>query len=132
MGAENEAAARALFAELEGEQQDTAQVERVIGRLAPEARYQIFAWEEPFVGHDAIRAELLRQAAILRDVRLEIVTIGSADNVVFMERIDSMLLRGKPLTCHIAAVLKIDTDGKIAAWREYLDSREVSVQVGSA
>jgi limonene-1,2-epoxide hydrolase len=68
----------------------------------------------------------------LRDVRLEIVTIGSADNVVFMERVDSMLVRGKPLTCHIAAVLEIDAKGKIAAWREYLDSREVSVQVGPA
>ena len=88
MGAEQEATVRALFAELEGEEQDAAQVERVVSRLAPDARYQIFAWEEPFVGRDAIRAELLRQASVLRDVRLELVTIGSVGQTVFMERID--------------------------------------------
>jgi limonene-1,2-epoxide hydrolase len=130
MGVEQETVVCGLFAELEGEQQDTAQVERAVSRLASDARYQIFAWEDPFVGRDEIRAELLRQSQILRDVRLEIVTIGSVGQTVFMERVDSMLLRGKPLTCHIAAVLEVDADGKITSWREYLDSRELSVQLG--
>ena len=42
-----------------------------------------------------------------------------------------MLLRGKPLICHIAGVFEVDAEGKIAAWREYLDTRELSVQLGA-
>ena len=95
-----------------------------------DARYQIFAWDDPFVGHDAIRAELLRQAPLFRDVRVEIVAIGSVGHIVFTERIDSMILRGKPIKSHFAGVFEVDAEGKIAAWREYLDSRELSVQLG--
>jgi limonene-1,2-epoxide hydrolase len=131
MGVEQEAVVRAFLAEFETDPSDAALfVERVLSHMAPDAHYQIFAWDEPFVGHDAIRAELLRQAPLLRDVRVEIVTIGSIGQIVFTERVDSMLLRGKPITSHIAGVFEVGADGKIAAWREYLDSRELSVQLG--
>jgi limonene-1,2-epoxide hydrolase len=130
MAVEQEATVRAFIAELEGEQWDPARVERTVSRMASDARYQIFAWGDPFVGHDAIRAELLRQAPLLRDIRIDIVTIGSVGQTVFTERLDSMILRGKPVTSHIAGVFEVDAEGKIAAWREYLDSRELSVQLG--
>jgi limonene-1,2-epoxide hydrolase len=81
------------------------------------------------VGHDAIRAELLRQAALIRELRVEILTMASTRNIVFTERIDSMMLRGKALRSHIAGVFVVDADGKIAAWRDYCDTREVSVQM---
>lgn len=131
MGAEQEAAVRAFMEEMEGEQQDSAQVERVVNRMAPHARYQIFAWDDPLVGHDAIRAELLRQAPILRDLRIEIRTIGSVGNIVFTERLDSMILRGKPIRSHIAGVYEVDAEGRIVAWRDYLDSRELTVQLAA-
>jgi limonene-1,2-epoxide hydrolase len=130
MGVEEEAIVRAFVAELECEQQDSARVERAVNRMAPDARYQIFAWNDPIVGHDAIRAELLSQATVLRDVRVEIVTIGSIGSIVFTERIDSMLLRGMPIRSHIAGVFEVDDEGKIAAWRDYLDSGELAVQLG--
>ena len=44
MGFEQEAAVRAFMAEMEGEQLDSAQVERLIGRMASDARYQVIAW----------------------------------------------------------------------------------------
>jgi limonene-1,2-epoxide hydrolase len=130
MAVEAEATVRAFIAELEGEQWDAARVERAVNRMASDARYQIFAWDDPIVGHEAIRAELLRQAPLLRDIRVKIVTIGSVGQTVFTERLDSMILHGKPITSHIAGVFEVDAKGKIAAWREYLDSRELSVQLG--
>jgi limonene-1,2-epoxide hydrolase len=131
LGIEQEATVRAFVAELEGELKDPDLVERVISRMASDARYQIHAWDDPLVGHDAIRAELLRQALVYRDSRCEIVTIGSAGQTVFTERIDSGIVNDKPLTVHIVGVFEVDADGKIAAWRDYMDSREIAVQVGA-
>ena len=131
MGVEHEEAVRAFLAELEGHL-DSARTERVVNRMASDARYHVLAWHEPFVGHDAIRAELLRQGTVCRDVRIEIQTIASVGHVVFTERVDSMDLRGKPIASQIVGVYEVDSDGKIAAWRDYLDSREVSSQLGRA
>ena len=131
MGVEQEATVRAFFAELEGEQWDPDLVERAVSRMASDARYQIHAWHDPVVGHDAIRAELLRQALIYRDSRCEIVTIASAGHTVFTERLDTGIVNDKPLTVHIVGVLEVDAEGKIAAWRDYMDSREAAIQVGA-
>ena len=131
MAVEEEATVRAFLGHFECDEWDSARVERAVSRMASDARYQIFAWDDPIVGHDAIRAELLRQAPLLRDVRIEILTIGSVGQIVFTERRDSMILRGKPVTSHIAGVFEVDADGKIAAWREYLDSRELAVQLAA-
>jgi hypothetical protein len=43
----------------------------------------------------------------------------------------SMTINAKAVTFPVAAVFEVDGDGKIAAWRDYLDSREVAVQVGA-
>ncbi len=127
MGVEQEAAVRAFMAEFETDPSDSAlYVERLLSHMASDARYQVIAWHEPFVGHDTIRAELRRQESIIRDVRIEILMIGSVGDVVFTERIDSLLLRGKPIAAHIAGVFEVDAEGKIAAWRDYSDTREVS------
>ena len=37
----------------------------------------------------------------------------------------------KPLALHVAAVLEVDEAGKISAWREYYDSKEINVQLGA-
>ena len=132
MGVEQEAAVRAFLAEFETDQSDSAlYVERLLSHMASDSRYQVIAWEDPHVGADAIRAELLRQAAVYRDMRCEIYAIASSDQTVFTERTDSMILRGKPVTVHIAGVFEVDAEGKIVAWHEYLDSSEVSVQLGA-
>jgi limonene-1,2-epoxide hydrolase len=131
MGVEQEAAVRAFIADLEGEQLDAAQIERAVNRMTPDAEWHVVAWHDPFVGHDAIRAEFLREAQLFRDLRIEILAIGSIGGIVFTERIDSMLLRGKPLRAHIAGVFEVDADGKIAAWRDYGDTREVSAQMNA-
>src|SRR5262245_63132262 len=115
MGVEQEAAVRAFLAELEAEQWDSIQVERIVGRMAQDARWHVIAWHDPIVGHDAIRAEVLREAAVIGGLRIEILTIGSDGPVVFTERIDSMIWRGTPIASHIAGVFEVDGDGKISA-----------------
>ena len=126
MGVEQEAVVRAFLADLEGEQLDAAQIERAVNRMTPDAEWHVVAWHDPFVGHDAIRAEFLREAQLFRGLRIEILAIASTGNIVFNERIDSMMFRGKPLRAHIAGVFEVDADGKIAAWRDYSDTREVA------
>ena len=118
MGVEQEAAVLAFMAELEGEYLDTARVERAVGRMASDARYHVHAWEEPFVGHDAIRAEFLRQGAGMSDLRLEILTIGSVGQIVLTERLDSLIVNAKSLTAHVAGVFEVDAAGNIAVWRD--------------
>ena len=132
MEIDQEAAVRAFLAEMDGAQWDAAQVERVVMRMAPDARFRVVAWNDPIVGRDAIRAELLRQGSLIRDLHIEILTIGSVGPVVFTERTDSMVWRGTRITSHIAGVFEVDAEGKIAAWRDYLDTRELSVQLEQA
>jgi len=131
MGIEQETAVRSFLAETEGEKWDSARIERVLSHMAPDARYQVFAWEEPFVGHDAIRADLHRQGQLFRDLQVVIVTIGSVGQLVFTERQDSMTINGTAVTFHTAGVFEVDDAGKIAAWRDYLDSKEVETKVGA-
>jgi limonene-1,2-epoxide hydrolase len=58
------------------------------------------------------------------------MTIGSVGQTVFVERLESMTLTGTPVTLHLVGVFEVDRDGKITAWRDYSDSREVAVKVG--
>jgi limonene-1,2-epoxide hydrolase len=131
MGIEQEAAVRSFIVGFEGKRLDAAQVERIVGRMTPNARYHVFAWEQPFVGRDAIRTELLRQAEFYGDTRFEILTIASVGQTVFVERRDACTMNGKQVTFHVVGVFEVDGDGKIAAWRDYLDSREIAVKVGA-
>ena len=131
MGVAQEAAVRALLEELEGQERDAARVERVVSRMAADARYQVHAGDDPLVGHDAIRAEFLRQASRMSEIRNEIVTIGSVDQIVFTERLDSFTFNDKSLTVHIAGVFEVNAAGKITAWRDYFNSGEIAVQVGA-
>jgi hypothetical protein len=60
---EHEDLVRAFILEFPRERVDRARVEVVLDPMAADARYHLFAWEDPFVGRDAIREEVLRQAA---------------------------------------------------------------------
>lgn len=36
-----------------------------------------------------------------------------------------------PVTLHVAAVFEVDAQGKITAWRDYFDGKELDAQVGA-
>jgi limonene-1,2-epoxide hydrolase len=130
MGVEQEAIVRQFLTELESHQLDSAQVDRILSYMAPDAKYHVYAWEPPLVGHDAIRADLVRQGPVFTDLRIEILWIASDDQRVFMERLDHMNINAKPVTFHAAGVFEVDANGKIALWRDYFDSKEIETQAG--
>jgi limonene-1,2-epoxide hydrolase len=66
----------------------------------------------------------------MTDVSVEIVWIASAENRVFVERVDSLTVKSIPTTLHVAAIFEVGGDGKITLWREYFDSKEIDTKLG--
>ena len=67
-------------------------------------------------------------------VRIETLHIASAGSVVFTERVDYLALNGAakpPLPLPVVGVMEM-RDGKIFAWRDYLDLRTVEEGLGIA
>src|SRR5262249_47913911 len=128
---QDENVVRAFVNELEGHRWDDAKVDRALSRMAPDARYHVYAWERPITGHEAIRMELLRQARLFKDLRAEIKAIASIGHTVLIERLDTFTVGTKPVVLHVAAVLDVDDEGRISSWREYYDSKEVNAQLGA-
>src|SRR5579863_1284486 len=107
-----------------------ANVDQLVARMAPDARYHVFAWQEPFVGQDAIREELLRQAPLFEPAGApEFLNSASVGRTVFIERIDWVQMNGVRAGIHVVGVLEVDDDGKIASWRDYVDSQEIVAKV---
>src|SRR5262245_31785023 len=103
---------------------DDAQVDRIVNRMAVDARYHVHAWEEPVVGQDALREEFRKQAPHFSDTRFEIVNVASIGHTVFVERVDVITVNAKRGGIHVVGVFDVDADGKIASYRDYCDSRE--------
>jgi limonene-1,2-epoxide hydrolase len=131
MTAQPEDVVRSMLAEFDHRQIDATAIDRMLAYIAPDAHWHVFAWEPALVGHDAIRAELARQAAIMTDVSVEIVWLATARRRVFMERLDSLTVKAIPTTLHVAAVFDVNNDDKIALWREYWDSKEIDTKLGA-
>jgi limonene-1,2-epoxide hydrolase len=135
MGEREESIVREFIKEWECEGSwDDAQIDRILSRMAPDARWHVYAWKRPMTGWDEIRAEMRRQVSVFANYWAEIKTIVSTDRTVLLERIDSQTMGQKKqtaVTLHAAAAVEVDADGKIAAWRDYFDSKEVEAQFGA-
>jgi limonene-1,2-epoxide hydrolase len=130
MGDREEAAVRAFVAEFDCDEFSDA-IPGMVQLMSPEIHYHVYAWERPIVGRDAVRDELVRQSEMgFGGLRSQIVTMASANNLVFVERLDSMTIRRRPITVHAAAVFEVDREGKILSWRDYYDSREITTKLG--
>jgi len=112
------------------EKLDAARVDQVIGFFAENARYSVFAWQEPFVGRDAIREEITRHAQYITDNHHEIVNVASVGNTVFVQRRDCCTMFGTAAKFEVVGVFEFDADGKITCWRDYVDSAENGAKVG--
>jgi limonene-1,2-epoxide hydrolase len=93
------------------------------------ASYRVNAWNEPLVGLDAIGKDFERQAGLWTDFRHDLLTIGSNDNVVFTERIDTVHMMGRDINIHAVGIFEIDEGGKVSNWRDYFDMKEVEAQL---
>jgi limonene-1,2-epoxide hydrolase len=130
MSAEHEETVHAFLLDFAGEQLDEDRVERLLSYMAPDARYHVFAWWEPCVGHDAIRAELLKQGTGGSDVTFDLLKFASVGQTVFVERLDWFTLNDKRASLRIVGVFEFDANGKITSWRDYYDSAEIKAKVG--
>jgi limonene-1,2-epoxide hydrolase len=115
-------------------------LDRIVSYFTPDARFLNAANPgmpvSPRCGHDAIRAWIAFELET-RAVRIETHRIASNDEGdVFTERTDWMRPldgegegEGEWVSLPIAGVLHM-RDGKVAEWREYLDTRVVEERLG--
>src|ERR1700742_4190554 len=76
----------------------------------------------PFRGRKAIKAAWEKMRADGPDQRHTIISVGSSKTTVYVERVDYSITKdGKWSTIPLMAVFDINPEGKIYAWREYLD-----------
>ena len=123
MGSAQEAAVRALL-----DSYATLDWDAVAAHYADNATLSVVAWYEPLVGRDAIRKDLDRQAGVYTDFRHKIVNVASTDSVVFAERVDTFKMGGKDIAIHVTGAFEVQ-DGKITAWRDYFDMKEIEAQL---
>jgi limonene-1,2-epoxide hydrolase len=106
-------------------------IERMLSFFTPDAWY-IDMPLPPRHGLDEIRV-YIEQVLGAFSVRIETLRIASNEDVVFTERIDYLGLNDSDrpeVPLPIAGVMEM-RDGKIAAWREYLDLRTAEDGLGT-
>ena len=75
---------------------------------------------EPVVGRDAIHRRIAAMSQGLESIRLNVAHAGVIDGLVYIERVDEFVFRGKPGSVPVVGVLEYEGD-KIKVWREYYD-----------
>ena len=101
-------------------------------RLVSEDCYyqSIVPTTDPIRGKAAIKAKWERIRAEYGDQRHDMKGVASSDTLVFTERTDWSHTNGKWVSIPLVAVFEIGAEGKIVAWREYLDGGNVARQIG--
>ncbi|MEO5319978.1 limonene-1,2-epoxide hydrolase family protein [Arthrobacter sp. CC3] len=98
-------------------------IEAIVGYFAADGSY-IDMPLPPRRGTDAIRAYLTEIFGAFT-VKIETLAMASRGETVFTERIDYLIRDGHPtVDLPVTGVMEI-RDGKIAAWRDYLDLKTV-------
>jgi limonene-1,2-epoxide hydrolase len=101
--------------------------------LADDARYQPIVPIAPARhGADAICGEMERQYQLYDECACDILHVAESGNTVFTERVDTVrqLANGQKTTTNVVGVFDIDSQGKIAWWREYWDALDCAGQLG--
>jgi limonene-1,2-epoxide hydrolase len=98
---------------------NTMDLERVIALFAPDGVFHSVMLE-PVEGRDALRAHFTPVFAELDRVTLEVVNLGAVGDVVFVERVDDFVYRGKHSRIPVVGVIEV-ADGHIREWRDYYD-----------
>lgn len=92
--------------------------------------YVVYPTTPAVKGRQAIKEELQRQARDSSLPKVEIKAVASNGRQVFVERVDSFITLGKPLSICINGVFDVTDDGLIAGWREYMDPMTTARQLG--
>lgn len=106
-------------------------LEAALAPLAEDAYYQIVVPTiAPIKGRSNILAEHRLMQKKTGDQKHEMKAVGSKGNFVFTERVDYSYMNGKWSSIPLVAVFELNDDGKISAWREYLDLANIARQQG--
>lgn len=97
---------------------------------ADDCYYQsIVPTTEPIRGKAAIKEKWQRIKAQYGDQKHEMRAVAASDRFVFTERTDYTFYGDKWIPIPLVAVFEVE-NGKIVAWREYLDGGNVARQMG--
>ncbi|GAB5415640.1 MAG: limonene-1,2-epoxide hydrolase family protein [Congregibacter sp.] len=85
--------------------------------------------DKPTKGREVIREKFTALLSGATYLKLHLRNIAVQGNVVFLERVDEFVYKGKEASVPVVAVLEIE-DGKVAEWREYFDRAELMEAMG--
>ncbi|MFZ4601960.1 MAG: nuclear transport factor 2 family protein [Alphaproteobacteria bacterium] len=84
---------------------------------------------DPIVGREAIYKRVMGLADGLQSITLKIAHMGVVDGVLFMERVDEFVIRGKAGSAPVVGVLEFE-GSLIKVWREYYDRAHLLKAMG--
>jgi len=84
---------------------------------------------DPIVGREAIYKRVVGLADGLQSITLKITHLGVVDGVLFMERVDEFVIRGKAGSAPVVGVLEFE-GSLIKVWREYYDRAHLLKAMG--
>ena len=109
------------------------QLDTILNMMSEEAVWQLWVPGGPVIrGRAALRDEIQRQMSYVTHNHCVIRNIVSSDSIVMTERDDYAVSSGKPMPHSMVAVYELDAEGKITAWREYLDTADLAKKKGVA
>jgi limonene-1,2-epoxide hydrolase len=83
----------------------------------------------PTIGRDAIQQRIGALAKDIDSIELRVQHIGVIDGVVFIERVDDFVYRGKHGAVPVVGVVEV-ANGRVQAWREYYDRAQLLEAMG--
>ena len=84
---------------------------------------------EPIVGREAVYKRVTGLGAGLESITLNIHHMGVVDGILYMERTDEFVIRGKAGSAPVVGVLEFDGP-LIKIWREYYDRAHLLKNMG--
>lgn len=102
---------------------NTMEWDRMIGLFAEDAVFQSMM-KDPVIGRETIRPRFLALVDGLERIELQIRNMAINGNVVFLERVDDFVYKGKHSRVPVVGVLEI-ADGEVQAWRDYYDGAQL-------
>ena len=83
----------------------------------------------PVTGRAAIEATLAQFLGPATSCSFEMLAVAASGNVVLTERIDRFVLGGKSIALPVMGTFELTPDGKIKAWRDYVDMQQFTSQM---
>jgi limonene-1,2-epoxide hydrolase len=108
---------------------NTRNWEQVYDLFSEDGVLQSMMLSEPTVGRPAISKRIGALAKDISRIELRIRHMGVADGVVFIERVDDFVYRGKHGAVPVVGVVEVE-QGRVKAWREYYDRDQMIEAMG--